>query len=79
MKTINNLGFQNHNLELQRDGSNSPKISTLDIKTRNGYMFLKNSLDSNKALAKPAIKQSASQKKFCRFKYFESLPKYSME
>ena len=43
-------------------------------------MFLKNSLDNgNKDLNRPSIKSHASQKKFCRFKYFESLPKYSLE
>lgn len=48
---------------------------------KNGYLFMKKSgnLSQKSDDKRPVLKQQVSQKKYCRYKYFESLPKYSLE
>lgn len=47
--------------------------SSLDVFSRNGFLQMKSVQEGD---GKP-IKLHPSQKKFCRFRYFQSLPKYS--
>ena len=55
--------------------------SSLNVKSRSGYLFLKNSTchSSDKDSISHKFKQKVTQKKYCRFKYFESLPKFTMD
>lgn len=48
--------------------------SSLNVKSRNGYLFMTASGSQH-----DKIKVARPDKSYCRFKYFESLPKYSVE
>ena len=46
--------------------------SSLNVKSRNGYLFMTNTSENEKVKVQPP------ERSYCRFKYFESLPQYDL-
>lgn len=55
--------------------------SSQQVKAKNGYLFLKKGRPSSaeKEPRTTVVLKVARPEKFCRYKYFESLPKYAAD
>ena len=63
---------------VSRNGASSV-CSSVNVKSKNGYLFIKHEEESPEGSRRSSQKLRFQQRPFNRFKYFESLPKYSKE